>query len=89
MNQPRALMLGCGTEVPSIRVDNAMLARIMDTTDEWIRERSGIETRYYVEPGVSSSDLGAAAAQAAIADSGIDAEEIDYIVCATFQAPVP
>ena len=82
-SMPRALMMGCGTEVPSIRVDNSMLARIMDTTDEWIQERSGIETRYYVEPGVSSADLGAAAARAAIADSGIDAEEIDYIVCAT------
>ena len=83
MSQPRALMLGCGVEIPPICVDNHMLARIMDTTDEWIRERSGIETRYYVEPGVSSSDLGAAAARAAIEDAGIEADEIDYIVCAT------
>ena len=66
MSQPRALMLGCGVEIPPICVDNHMLARIMDTTDQWIRERSGIETRYYVEPGVGSSDLGAAAARAAI-----------------------
>jgi len=80
---PRALMLGCGVEVPSICVDNSMLARIMDTTDEWIRERSGIVTRYYVEPGVSASDLGTAAARAAIEDAGIEAEESDYIVCAT------
>jgi 3-oxoacyl-[acyl-carrier-protein] synthase-3 len=76
-------MMGCGVEVPSICVDNSMLARIMDTTDEWIRERSGIVTRFYVEPGVGSSELGAAAARAAIEDSGIEADEIDYIVCVT------
>ena len=83
MTGSRALMLGCGIAVPPIRVGNDMLARIMDTSDDWIRERSGIETRYFVEPGVGSSDLGTAAARAAIEDAGIDAGEIDYIVCAT------
>ena len=52
MPQPRALLLGTGVAVPPIRVDNHMLSRIVDTTDEWIQERSGIVTRYYVEPGV-------------------------------------
>jgi len=60
-----------------------MLSRIMDTSDQWIRERSGIETRYYVEPGVGASDLGAQAAQAALDDAGIPGSEVDYIVCAT------
>jgi len=83
MTETRALMVGCGIAVPPIRVDNHMLARIMDTSDDWIRERSGIETRYFVEPDVGSAELGTAAAQAAIEDSGIDAGEIDYIVCAT------
>jgi 3-oxoacyl-[acyl-carrier-protein] synthase-3 len=83
MTETRALMVGCGIAVPPIRVDNHMLARIMDTSDDWIRERSGVETRYFVEPGVGSAELGTAAAQAAIEDSGIDAGEIDYIVCAT------
>ncbi|MGB3564205.1 MAG: 3-oxoacyl-ACP synthase, partial [Thermoanaerobaculia bacterium] len=83
MTEIRSLMVGCGIAVPPLRVDNQMLARIMDTSDDWIRERSGIETRYFVEPGVGSAELGTAAARAAIEDAGIDAGEIDYIVCAT------
>jgi len=55
----------------------------MDTSDQWIRERSGIQTRYYVEPGVGASDIGALAARAALDDAGITGSEVDYIVCAT------
>ena len=69
--------------IPERRIDNDMLARVMETDDTWIRERSGIETRYYVEPGVGSSDLGAKAARAAIDDAGWAVDELDYIVCAT------
>lgn len=79
----RAVLRGSGVAVPPIRVDNAMLARIMETSDEWIRERSGIQTRYFVEPGTGSAELGAEAARAAISDAGIDSAEIDYIVCAS------
>jgi len=83
MSQTKAVLSGTGVHVPSVRVDNDMLARIMDTSDQWIRERSGIVTRFYVEPGVSSSDIGALAAQAALDDAGIEGDQIDYIVCAT------
>nr|XP_061813384.1 beta-ketoacyl-[acyl-carrier-protein] synthase III-like [Nerophis lumbriciformis] len=76
-------MKGCGVEVPPIEITNDMLARIVDTNDQWIRERSGIRTRFYVEPGVGSSDLGAAAARKALDDAGIEASEVDYLVCAT------
>jgi len=69
--------------IPPIRVDNDMLARIMDTNDQWIRERSGIQTRYFVHPGTGSAELGAEAARAAIADAGIDPGTVDYIVCAS------
>jgi 3-oxoacyl-[acyl-carrier-protein] synthase-3 len=55
----------------------------MDTSDEWIRERSGVEERRYVEKGVSTADLGAEAARAALDDAGVAAAEIDYLVCAT------
>ncbi len=79
----RAVLRGSGIAVPPIRVDNQMLARIMETSDEWIRERSGIQTRYFVEPGTGSAELGAEAARAAIDDAGIDGAEIDYIVCAS------
>lgn len=83
MGQPRAVLAGCGIAVPPLEVDNHMLSRIVETNDEWIRERSGIKTRYYVEPGVPSSELGAEAARNALDDAGVDAAEIDYIVCAT------
>lgn len=79
----RALMVGSGMAVPPRAVDNHMLARVMDTTDEWVRERSGVVARRYVEPGVTSSDLGAAAARAALEDAGIAASDVDYVVCAT------
>lgn len=83
MPQPRAVLAGTGTAVPNLRVDNDMLARIIETNDEWIRGRSGITTRYYVEPGVTSADLGAEAAKAALDDAGMEPGEVDYIVCAT------
>jgi 3-oxoacyl-[acyl-carrier-protein] synthase III len=83
MTEARAVLAGTGVCVPPLAVDNLMLARIIDTNDEWIRERSGVVTRYYVEPGVASSDLGAAAAREALADAEIGIDEVDYLVCAT------
>ncbi|HSK80537.1 MAG TPA: 3-oxoacyl-[acyl-carrier-protein] synthase III C-terminal domain-containing protein [Thermoanaerobaculia bacterium] len=83
MTEARAVLAGTGIAVPPLEVDNNMLARIIETSDEWVRERSGVVTRYYVEPGVGSSDLGAEAARAALADAGVEAGEVDYIVCAT------
>jgi 3-oxoacyl-[acyl-carrier-protein] synthase-3 len=83
MNEARAVLAGTGISVPPLAVDNHMLSRIIETNDQWVRERSGIVTRYYVEPGVGSSDLGAEAARAALADAGVEAGEVDYLVCAT------
>ena len=83
MNQARAVLAGTGVCVPPLEVDNVMLSRIIETSDDWVRERSGIRTRYYVEPGVGSSDLGTEAARAALADAGIAPGEVDYLVCAT------
>jgi 3-oxoacyl-[acyl-carrier-protein] synthase III len=83
MEDRRAVLAGCGIAVPPVEVRNEALARVLDTNDEWIRERSGIATRYYVEPGVGSSALGAEAARAALADAQMEAAELDYIVCAT------
>jgi 3-oxoacyl-[acyl-carrier-protein] synthase-3 len=56
---------------------------VCDTSDEWIRERSGIQQRYYVREGTATSDLGLAAAKKALADANTRAEDIDYIVVAT------
>lgn len=83
MAQPRAVLQGVGVSVAPNEVTNAMLGRVMETGDEWIRERSGIATRFYVEPRTGSSVLGIAAAAAALADARIEAGEIDYVVCAT------
>ena len=83
MNQVHAVLAGTGIAVPPRAVDNHVLARILDTSDEWIRERSGIVTRRFVEAGVGAADLGAEAARAALADAGIAAAEVDYLVCAT------
>jgi 3-oxoacyl-[acyl-carrier-protein] synthase-3 len=79
----RAVIVGSGSEIPPNCVTNEMLARIMDTSDEWIRERSGVETRYYVDPGTATSDLGAAAARRAIESAGVSKDEIDLVIFAT------
>ena len=79
----RAVLAGSGIALPRREIPNALLARVMDTDDAWIVERSGVRTRRYVERGVAASDLGAEAARAALDDAGMVAEEIDYIVCAT------
>ncbi|HXK09107.1 MAG TPA: 3-oxoacyl-[acyl-carrier-protein] synthase III C-terminal domain-containing protein [Vicinamibacteria bacterium] len=79
----RAVITGSGSEIAATRVTNAQMARILDTTDEWIRERSGIEQRHFASPGVASSDLGVAAATKALAAAGVAKEEIDLVVFAT------
>lgn len=79
----RAVFAGSGVAVPPRAVDNHVLARIIETDDAWIRERSGIEERRFVERGVGSSDLGAEAGRAALADGGVAPGEVDYVVCAT------
>ncbi|MGE0452811.1 MAG: 3-oxoacyl-ACP synthase III family protein [Vicinamibacteria bacterium] len=80
---PRSVIVGSGREIPPNCVTNEMLARVMDTSDEWIRERSGIETRYYITPGTATSDLGAAAARKALEAAGVSKDEVDLVVCAT------
>lgn len=83
MTEVRAVLAGSGISIPPLEVDNHMLARVIETSDEWVRERSGVVTRYYVHPGTASSDLGMEACRAALADAGMEAGEIDYLVCAT------
>src|SRR5207248_7387644 len=79
----RTRILGTGFMLGENRVTNDDLAKLMDTSDQWIRERSGVEQRYYVEKGTTTTDLGAGAARKALEDAGVAAGEIDYIVFAT------
>ena len=76
-------VLGTGFVVGAHCVKNEACAKICDTTDEWIRERTGIEQRYFVEEGVATSDLGVAAARKALEDAKVAPDEIDYVVFAT------
>src|SRR5207248_1389550 len=79
----RTCILGTGIATGEHLVKNEQLAKMMDTSDEWIRERSGVEQRYYVETGTATSDLGVRAAKAALEDAGVTKDEIDYVVFAT------
>src|SRR4051812_37489130 len=79
----RSRILGTGFVTGERLVKNDDLAKLMDTSDQWIRERSGIEQRYYVEAGTSTSDLALGAARKALDDAGVQAGELDYIVFAT------
>ena len=79
----RTIISGIGHYLPPKVVTNFDLEKVMNTSDEWIRQRSGIVERHYVEPGVGSSDLAYEAALRAIDDAKIDKSEIDFIIAAT------
>ena len=79
----RSAILGTGMFVPPSVVPNDRMARVMDTSDAWIRQRTGIVTRRLAEPGVGTSDLAVPAARAALEDAGMAPHEIDYVVVAT------
>ena len=71
------------TYVPPRLLTNADLEKLVDTTDEWILQRTGIRERHIVEPGVATSDLGAEAATQAIANAGLTPNDIGFIVVGT------
>lgn len=79
----KTIISGIGHYLPPKVVTNFDLGKVMNTSDEWIRQRSGIVERHHVEPGVGSSDLAYEAALRAIDDAKIDKSEIDFIVAAT------
>ena len=79
----RSRVIGCGSYLPSNVVTNDDLAKRVETSDAWIRERTGITQRYIAVDGEKTSDLALGAARAALIDAGIDAGELDMIICAT------
>ena len=79
----RARIIGCGSFLPDNIVTNDDLAKRIDTSDEWIRERTGIRQRHIAQDGEKTSDLAVGAGRAALIDAGIDAGELDMIIVAT------
>ncbi len=79
----RSVILGSGSALPKRVVSNAEMATMVDTTDEWIVERTGIRQRYIAGEGETTSTLATEAARAALDAAGVDAKSIDLIVLAT------
>jgi 3-oxoacyl-[acyl-carrier-protein] synthase-3 len=79
----RSVILGCGSYLPDKILTNAELSTMVDTSDEWIVERTGIRERRIAADGEVTSDLALAASRLALADAGVDARDIDLIVLAT------
>ena len=79
----RSVLRGVGAHLPKKIMTNADLSKIVDTTDEWIVERTGIRQRHIAEDGELTSDLGIAAARMALVRAGVDPIDIDLVICAT------
>ncbi|MCB1514413.1 MAG: 3-oxoacyl-ACP synthase, partial [Hyphomicrobiaceae bacterium] len=79
----RSVIRGVGACVPKRVMTNADMAKLVDTTDEWIVERSGIQSRHIAGDDELTSDLGIAACRQALVRSGIDPLDIDLVICAT------
>ena len=79
----RSVFRGVGSYLPKRVLTNADLAKMVDTSDEWIVERTGIRARHIAADGELTSDLGIAAARQALIRAGIDPVDIDLVICAT------
>lgn len=82
----RAVVRGVGHKLPDRVVPNAAFEQTLDTTDEWIRTRTGIERRHFAAEGETTADLAVAAAEAALRDAGMRAGDLDAIILATSTA---
>jgi 3-oxoacyl-[acyl-carrier-protein] synthase-3 len=83
MTSLRAVALGCGHYLPARVVENDEFTAMVETSDEWIRSRTGIERRHFAAEGEMTSDLAAAAARAALADARLTGADIDTLIVAT------
>ena len=79
----RSVLIGCGGYLPERVMTNAELAEMVDTSDDWIVERSGIRQRRIAAPGELTSDLAVCASERALDQAQMDAEELDLIIVAT------
>jgi 3-oxoacyl-[acyl-carrier-protein] synthase-3 len=84
-----ATISGVGSSLPPRLVPNTWFEERIDTTDEWIRTRTGIEARRFAEDGVVTSDLAVEAARIALDEGGIPAEQVDVLICASVTGDTP
>jgi 3-oxoacyl-[acyl-carrier-protein] synthase III len=89
MSSPSTVILGTGSYAPDRILSNNDLTRMVDTSDEWIRSRSGIRERRIAAENESTSDMGVHAAKRALADAGVAAAEIDLLIVATVTPDLP
>ncbi len=83
MSVIRSTVIGCGSYLPARCLTNAELSRMVDTSDDWIVQRTGIRQRHIAAEGEMTSDLALNAARAALENAGMDAQDIDTIILAT------
>jgi 3-oxoacyl-[acyl-carrier-protein] synthase-3 len=81
--KPQAVITGVGHYAPPRRITNFDLEKMVETSDAWIRERTGIEERRVCDDGVATSDIAIEAARRALADAGVKAEDLDLVLLAT------
>ncbi len=89
MSRQLASILGTGSYVPAKVLSNEELAKTVDTTDEWIRSRTGIAQRHIAAADEQTSDMGFKAAERALAKAGIQAGELGAVICATLSPDFP
>ena len=85
-NSIETKIIGVGSYLPENKVSNHDLEEILDTSDEWIRQRTGIETRHWADTNTATSDLALKASLEAIDHAGIKKEDIDFILVASCSA---
>ncbi|MBD2748890.1 ketoacyl-ACP synthase III [Microvirga sp. BT688] len=83
MKRTRSIVRGVGSYLPRRKLTNQDLEKLVDTSHDWIVQRTGIEERYIAEDDETTSVLGIKAAEAALADAGLTANDIDLVICAT------
>ena len=83
MSKIRSYIKGLGHYLPDRVVTNDELSKLMDTSDQWMVERTGIKERRYADEGVGPSELAIPAVEMAMTDANLTKEDIDLIICAT------
>ncbi len=85
----KAVITGIGHAVPSKILSNADLEKLVETSDDWITQRTGIKERRIAGPEETSSTLGLEASQKALSQAGVDAKDIDLVICGTVTGDMP